>query len=261
MSDPHLPIRNSADGGSPKEPVPDATPGKKARHHLIRPTWLRRTLKTLLCILVVILLIPVLIYIPPVQTLLKNVACSVVKSSTGMNVGIERFRLKFPLDISLQGVSVVEATGDTLVRAREVVADVKLQPLLKLDVKINRLKLIDGYYRMVSADSSMIMKIQAGLLDVDGKSSANIKASEINLNKALIRDGYVSLYMNVWKKKPTPTDTTSTPFLIRANDLRLENFRFAMSMLPTIDTLDFQTNTLDLRKGVVDLRQNDVSVS
>lgn len=261
MSDPHLHTRNSADGGSPKEPVPDTTTGKKARHHLIRPTWLRRTLKTLLCILVVILLIPVLIYIPPVQTLLKNVACSVVKSSTGMNVGIERFRLKFPLDISLQGVSVVEATGDTMVRAREVVADVKLLPLLKLDVKINRLKLIDGYYRMVSADSSMIMRIQAGLLDVDGKSSANIKASEINLNKALIRDGYVSLYMNVWKKKPTPTDTTSTPFLIRANDLRLENFRFAMSMLPTIDTLDFQTNTLDLRKGVVDLRQNDVSVS
>lgn len=255
---PHTSPEGAADP-QPEAATADNTP--KKRKHLIKPTWLRRTLKTFGWLIVALLLIPVLVYVPPVQTLLKNVACSVIRSSTGMQVGIDRFRLKFPLDVSLQGVSVVEATGDTMVSAKEVIADVKLLPLLKLDVKIKRLKLIDGYYRMVSADSSMVMKIKAGLLDVDGKSSANIKASEIDLNEATLRDGYVSLYMNVWKKQPTPTDTTATPFLIKANSLKLENFRFAMSMLPTIDTLDFNTASLELRKGIVNLRDNDVSVS
>ena len=44
-------------------------------------------------------------------------------------------------------------------------------------------------------------------------------------------------------------------------NLKLENFRFAMSMLPTIDTLDLQTRSLELRRGVVDLRRNVVSVA
>ncbi|MDE5975101.1 MAG: hypothetical protein K2G69_00985, partial [Muribaculaceae bacterium] len=147
---------------TPKE-TPKEDP-KKKKKHLIRPKWLRVTLKTLFWIILVVLLIPVLLYVPPVQTFVKDIACNMVKKSTGMDIGIEKFRLKWPLDVSLQGVTVVEATGDTMVFAKEVVADVKLRPLLKLDVDINRLMLIDGGYRMVSPDSSMILKVVAGRL-------------------------------------------------------------------------------------------------
>ena len=45
-------------------------PGKTPRRHLIRQAWLRRPLKVLAGILLFILLLPVLIYLPPVQTLL-----------------------------------------------------------------------------------------------------------------------------------------------------------------------------------------------
>ncbi len=252
-------IKNRHDIDQP-ESCGTETKTSDPKKHSIKSKWLRITLKTLMWIIVVILMIPVLLYVPPVQTFVKNVACSVVKKSTGLDVKIDLFRLKFPLDVSLQGVSVVEATGDTMVYAREVIADVKLLPLVDLDVKINKLKLLDGYYRMVSPDSSMVMKIKAGELNVDGKSSANIATSLIDLNEARLRDGDVSLYMNVWKKKPTPPDSASTPFVIRANRLKLENFRFAMSMLPTIDTLMLQSNSLELERGVIDLRQNDVSV-
>lgn len=260
------PEKNSS-AGAPDSNVDHGTAdkmkgdAKKPRKHSIRNPWIRIPLKVIMWIFIIILLIPVAVYVPPIQTFLKNIACTVVKKETGMNISIEQFRLKFPLDVSLKGVSVVEASGDTMVRAGEVIADVKLLPLFDLDVKLNRLKLLDGYYRMVSPDSSMIMKIRAGLLDVDSKSSANIKGSIIDLNDAYLRDGDVSLYMNVWKKKPTPTDTTATPFKIKANTLKLENFRFAMSMLPTIDTLDFKTQRLELRGGNIDLADNVVSVS
>lgn len=240
---------------------PGDSKDKKKRHHWLRPTWLRITLKVIMWIILVILLISVLLYVPPVQTFVKNLACNMVYKSTGMKIEIDKFRLKWPVDLSLSGVTIVEASGDTMVYAKEVIADVKLMPLTKLDVDINRLQLIDGYYRMVSPDSSMILKVKAGLLEVDDKSSANIATGNILLNKALLRNGNLSLYMNVWKQKPSPQDSSSIPFVIKANDLKLEKFQFEMSMLPTIDTLMLATDNLSLRNGVVDLSKNLVTAS
>lgn len=219
----------------------------------------------ILCIAVVsmlalIVLIPVLLYIPPVQDFLVKTASGIVADKTGMKIDIEKFRLKFPLDVSLQNVAIVEATGDTMVVAKELIADVKLLPLLRLDAQINELKLIDGYYRMLSPDSSMLMTIKAGMLKVDDKSSANIARSEINLNDAYLKNGDVTLIMDPSKSKPTPTDTTTTPFLIKAKRLNIDNILFTMSMLPTIDTLQFQTKKLSLSNGVIDLRENKISI-
>ena len=50
-------------------PVPEEKAvANKEKRHLIRPKWLRIILKTFFWIIVAILLIPVLLYIPPVQT-------------------------------------------------------------------------------------------------------------------------------------------------------------------------------------------------
>lgn len=245
----------AAEDSSPE--VPGDAPKKK--RHLIRPTWLRRTLKTLLGIFIFLLLIPVLIYVPFVQDLLVKVASDVVYDSTGMKIGIGKFRLGFPLDVKLDDVYVIEAQGDTMVKARQAIADVKLLPLLKLDVQLNKLQLHDGYYRMLSADSSMLLTVKAGFLEVDDKSSANISKSQILLNKTRLRDGKLSLYMDVWKKQETPPDTTTStapPFVIKANDLQLENFSFAMSMLPTIDTMDVALKRVEIKNAVVDLGEN-----
>ncbi|MCM1152066.1 MAG: translocation/assembly module TamB domain-containing protein [Muribaculum sp.] len=246
---------------STSETATEENPEEKNKRRHRMSAWIRIPLKVVMWIVIVVLTVPILVYIPPVQTLLKNVACDVVKDKTGMDVKIDLFRLKFPLDVSLDGVSAVQSNGDTLMSARQVIADVKLLPLFDLDVQIKRLQLRQGYYNMVSADSSMIMKIRAGLLDVDSRSSANISQSKILLNKATLKDGDISLYMNVWKKKPTPPDSVqpTTPFLIQANDLQLENITFAMSMLPTIDTLRVSGRDLNLKNAVIDLGTNNIT--
>ncbi|MDE6018305.1 MAG: translocation/assembly module TamB domain-containing protein [Muribaculaceae bacterium] len=233
---------------------------KARKRHLIRNPWIRRPLKVIGCLIIVILLIPVLLYIPFVQDFAVKTATKMVADKTGMKIGIDKLRLKFPVDLSLSGVSVIEASGDTMVMAREAIVDVKLRPLLSLDVQIKKLRLRDAYYRMLSTDSSMLMTIKAGLLEVDDKSGADIRTSTISLNEAKLRDGEVFINMDVWKSKPTPQDTTSTPFYITANKLNIENMTFLMTMLPTIDTLKFQTSSLILEDGVIDLRDNVVRI-
>lgn len=221
--------------------------------------WISVPLKIIGALILFVLLIPVALYIPAVQTAVKDLATKIVYDKTGMDIKIDRFRLKFPLDISLQGVSVVEASGDTMVNASEALADVRLLPLLRLDVQLNKLQLRQGYYRFLSPDSSMIIKIRAGLLEVDDKSGMNLAKSEINLNEAKLTDGDVALYMNVWKQQPTPVDSTSTPFYISARKLDVERIRFAMSMLPTIDTLMMFSDKLALRDGIINLRTNEIT--
>ena len=205
--------------------------------------------------------VPFLLYVPPVQTFVKNIACSVVKKSTGMDIGIERFRLKWPLDVALDRVTVVEATGDTMVYAREVVADVKMAPLFKLDVDINELKLEDAGIRIMSPDSSMLLKLKAGLIEIDDKSSVDIKTMTVDVNRLRINNAALSLNMDVWKKKPAESDSVSPPVNLKIllHDAQIDNFDFGMSMLPTIDTLSLVTQSVVIRNGLIDLSKNLVT--
>ncbi len=222
-------------------------------------SMVRTTLRIMLWIFLLILSIPVLIYIPPIQILLKNVACSVASDATGMHISIERFSLKFPLDVALEEVLVIESTGDTMIKAKEAIVDVKLRPLLDLDVQLRTLQLREGLYRMVNADSSMILKAKLGSLIVEGNTGMNLNTGDINLSKIKLKDGQVSLFMNVWKAKQEDKDSTSTlPYKIKVDDIDIENLSYAMSMLPTIDTLNASLQNLSLKNGVIDLRNNKI---
>lgn len=228
----------------------------------IHSAALRRTLKTLVWIIAVVILLPVvvavLLYIPPVQGWVKDMACDYVARQTGMQITIDRFRLGFPLDVRLDGVNVVEATGDTMAMARQAVVDVRLQPLLHGDIQLRQLRLLDGYYRMVAPDTSMVMRIHAADLRVAGGTRADLRSGNIYLDRARLKGGKVELSMNPWKSTPKPYEPGT--MCIRANSLQAEDFTFAMSMLPTIDTLRVHTSSLAVTDGVVDLRANKVSV-
>lgn len=241
------------------EKVEEPKEVKKEKKHWIHPTWLRRTLKTLLGVLIFILLVPVLVYLPPVQDLAIRIAQTELKKSTGMDVEIKHFRLHFPLDVSLQDLSIVEASGDTMISAREAVADVKLLPLFKLDVQVNELRLNDAYYRLVAPDTSMIMTIRAGLLEIDDQSSVQIKESNIDLHKAVIDNADIQMFTDVWKKKPNPDDTVPSPFKIRIGELDATKIRFGMSSLPSIDTLALYAGKLQLKNGYIDLEKSRIT--
>ncbi|MCH5227136.1 MAG: translocation/assembly module TamB domain-containing protein [Muribaculaceae bacterium] len=230
---------------------------RPVKKHWIHPKWLRIVLKTLMwiiiCVVCIAIIVPILLYVPPVQTFVKNVACNVVEKSTGMKIGIDRFRLKWPVDVALDGVTIVEATGDTMVYAKEVIADVKLAPLFKLDVDINDLKLEEAGLRIMAPDSSMLLKLKANLIEIDDKSSVDIKTMTVDINKLLIREADLSLDMDVWKKKPSADTTASVDLKILLRDAVIEGFDFGMSMLPTIDTLSLISKNVEIRNGVIDL--------
>ncbi|MBP5315890.1 MAG: hypothetical protein J6Y87_08530, partial [Muribaculaceae bacterium] len=96
-------------------------------------------LKTLMWILIVLVLLIVAIYIPFVQDALVPVVLDKVSESTGMQISVDKFRLRFPLDVEVNGALVVEATGDTMIRAAHARVDVSVFPLFSKVIEANDL--------------------------------------------------------------------------------------------------------------------------
>ena len=50
----------------------------------------------------------VLLYIPPVQNLLRREVTAYASEATGMQIQVERIDLRFPLNLLVRGVEVIQ---------------------------------------------------------------------------------------------------------------------------------------------------------
>ncbi len=169
-----------------------------------------------------------------------------------MKIGVGSLLLKWPLDVSLGDISVLEASGDTMVSARTADVNVKLLPLLKLDLQAEA-KLRDVSYRLGSPDSLMFLVARVKEFTLS-PSSYNLATSDIDISKALLDGGDVTLLFNGTDTTTTPVDTAAAlSMVIKASDLELRNIRYRMSMLPTIDSVDIDIPFARLKNGLVDM--------
>ncbi len=84
---------------------------------------------------VLIALLALAIYFPPIQNWVVGKVAEYASEETGMSISVQRVCLKFPLDLGVEGVSVIDG-ADTIADVKEVVLDVKVLPLLKKSVVV-----------------------------------------------------------------------------------------------------------------------------
>ncbi len=226
---------------------------KKKEKNKQKKSWIRRLMRWAAVVLAIIVLLPCVLYVPFVQNYVKNIVAEKVSESTGYGIELDRLLLKFPLRVSVDGLSVVEATGDTLASGRHVVVDVRMLPLFMGDVVIRKLEMSGVGYRMLSSDSSLLLVAKVEALKLD-RSKVELLSERIDLSELLIDGADVEMKMDVRKSKQTP-DTASAPanWLIGLERLSLRNVRYRMSMLPTIDSLDAVISEGSIEKVAVNL--------
>lgn len=228
--------------------------------HLIKNTFIRRVLKALMWILIVLLLIPALLYVPFVQDFVKDIALKEVSKSTGMTIEVDRFRLKWPLRLRLEGVTVVEAQGDTMLRAGDVALNVGMMQLLRLDIHADA-ELNDVRYQLGTPDSVMYLVADVKNFRLN-PSNYDLKHQRINISKARLDGGDVTLLFNGTDTTATPVDTTaSMPLVINAGLIELHDINYRMAMLPTIDSLGVNVPLARLRDGLVDMGKKRIHAS
>jgi hypothetical protein len=100
-------------------------------------------LRLLLIPILVVAFVVLLVYVPPVQHLIRGRAVAYLAGKTGTKVELERLRIIFPLDVRLEGLYVPDLNGDTLLHAGHINASLGLRALLQGRLLFKNVELSD----------------------------------------------------------------------------------------------------------------------
>lgn len=219
---------------------------------------LRKSLKvflwTLFGIFMLVILVPILLYVPFVQDIAKDIAVKELSESTGMDISLERFRLKFPLTVSLDRFVALE-NGDTLISARRADLDLAVMPLFKGRAEVNSLSVEDAGYRLNNPDSAIYLKAR-----IDRFSSLStgggFDLKRLDLGPTVVSGADVMMVLKDTVTAEKPDTAPPLDMLINAPSLMLHNVTFRMKMLPTIDSLYAHFNDARLIDGRIEMPAN-----
>ena len=187
--------------------------------------WIGRIL---LSILILIFLLVVAVYLPPVQQWLKNWACDYLSEETGMRVEIDHVRLTPWLDLQMQRMSAVDQ-GDTVVAAEELLLDVKVLPLLEGKVDLNGFELRQAKLNTKDFISDTHIEGRFRLLKMDIPAVCDLKKKHIDVNRVRLKDADVKLMLSDTAAVDT-TPSEPVEWQIALNELKVDNTRFYVQM-------------------------------
>lgn len=225
--------------------------------HRILHRLLRGVLWAFAGLLAVVVMAVMLVYVPVVQNMVKDIAVKEVAKTTGMGIDIGDFSLRFPLSIEVKNVCVTEESGDTMVSARELCADVRMLPLLRGKVSVADAGAKDVCYRMGARDSSMYLVADVGLFAIND-ADIDLFESIISVDNAEVDGANVVLELGNDTVSAKENRGNSAAWLIDAGSIKLGNVNYRMSMANTIDTLSVVVEDAELVGAVVDMKRQHI---
>lgn len=256
---------------------------KKRRGPMAR--FLRWTCILLLSPIIVFLVLTALLYVPFIQDWAVGIACDKLSEKTGMDVKVERVRLKFPLDIDLQNLCITQpasaarkdghsdglarsgrrftqcpysvAPSDTVLAVRSCVVDLDLCGIFSLNVGVDAFDLND--VRVDTHDMIATMVMRGHLDDFHlGAHDLEIKQDRVNITTAML-DG---CDLDIALKDTTVVDTTESEskWKIDFRDVSLKNTRIAfhtandtMSVMAGVRRLELSDGHFDTMRSKLQL--------
>ena len=213
--------------------------------------WLKRIGIVCLIPVVLVLLVSVLLYIPPVQNFAVKKAAYYAGKATGMQIGIERIRLSFPLNLTVRGVEVLTTPADTLLTLKSLTVNVRALPLLKKEVLVDAIDLEDVKVNTGTFIEGMEIKGVLGRLYAKAD-RINLSKEKVTFNTIDLSDTAITLLLN---DTTTKADTTSTAvnWILNLQKINLDRVAFAMQMPADSLRLSTYIDKADLKDGIVDL--------
>ena len=231
-------------------------------------TWVILLTPVLLFLIVVLLL-----YLPPVQNYVVHRVASYMSETTGSKVSVGNVSLSFPLDLSINDILFIQPNDslpqvrDTIADVGNIIADVKLWPLVKgrvevANFEINKAKVnTDGFIPDVRVKGTMEQLkavCNANLSPVDSTRTMQSHEMVIALESVSLKKSRIDVVLGDTAAK----DTTSTPanYLINVRKVDIEDTGVTVH-LPG-DTLQMYAylGSATLAGGVFDLARESYAV-
>ena len=224
---------------------------------------------------VLILLLAVLLYLPPVQNWAVKQVASYASESTGMDISVKHVQLVFPLKLGVEGVKVLQPVDslknsrnlalrnkkDTVADIQKMVVDVQLLPLFSNQVMVDELNFTKMKVNTTNFIHEARIKGDVGRLQLMAH-GIDLGKEHVKVNDALISDARLSVELS----DTVPPDTTPSTnyWKIHLQKLKLKNTDFTLHMPG--DTLQVnayfgdalaRTTYLDLFKGLYQVKHLD----
>lgn len=210
----------------------------------------RRRLRILLWVLLtpvaLFILLMVLLYVPPVQDFIRRKATQVASEATGMQISVDRIDLRFPLNLLVRGVSVVQPadsvagilTPDTLLQVERLDVQVQAWPLIRGQVEVDGITL--EQVRVNSSNLVEGMQVQGVLGRFFLKSHGiDLLSEAVTLNDVELSDTHVDVCLTD-TTPPAPEDTTQTALKWKFLLHRLALKNVSANLRMPLDSLSMQ---------------------
>lgn len=218
--------------------------------------WVKWLIGILLSPIVIFILLLILIYIPPIQSFIKNRAVAYASDATGMDITIERVRLSFPLSLVIDNVNAV-LENDTVLKVKKLVADIELKPLLHGVVNIDGIGLKGASVNSEDMIPGIGVYGNIGNLYLRSK-GVDLMNEEAIIDNLLLENSAVRLCLT----DTTESDTTESVvnWKIRIDKVDINDVGFDLNM--PLDTFKMTSyiGMTSIRNGMFDLGKESYSL-
>ena len=219
--------------------------GQKKKLLIIIGKWLAGIVLTPLALFLVLAL---LLYMPPVQNFIVDKVATRMSASLGINIGIERVRLAFPLDLALHRLHAVEQ-GDTLAAIRSLRLNIRLLPLLHGRADIDGFELYGTTLDTKSYIPDTHIQGHVGRLAA-ASHGIDWNNGKIKIDFAELADADVNVTLS--DTAQADTTTSSTAWDIRVARVNIRNTAVRLTMPGDSMRLVARLGTAALRDGHFD---------
>ena len=177
------------------------------------------TLGILLTPVLLFLILIALLYLPPVQNFVVHRVADYMSETTGATVSVDRVSLRFPLDLSIHDALFIQPNdslpqvSDTIANVSNIVADVKLWPLVKGKVVVEDFEINNARVNTASLIPSARIKGSVGQLKADCLADF-APDSSADSHEMIVKIGEISLSksrLDIVLSDTVPPDTSSAP--------------------------------------------------
>ena len=204
----------------------------------------------------------ILLYVPPVQNFIRKQATAIASDATGMNISVERIDLRFPLNLLVRGVQVVQPGSDTI----DIQHPDTLLNLGSLNIRVQAWPLLKGRVEVDDITLQRVAVNSSGLLEgmrIKGTLGRFFLAShgiDLNkedavLNRVELSDTHVQVMLADTTETPEDTTETALNWRVALHSLKLKNVSVdlqmpldSMSLAATIGDASIEDAEADLKR-------------
>lgn len=184
------------------------------------------------------------LYVPAIQQLAKEKIATTVSEILGQKITIGRIDLRYPLDLTVNNIDVV----DRDIKRAHLASfrlDINPLPLINKQISIDKISLSDVSFNQFVPIEGLILSGSCNKIQLVAR-SISLKNKTVTVNRALIRKADLNVNIGTFKTDTTKLDTVKPHWKIVFKKVMTQESKVVLSMPLNSLALDVEYQRFDI---------------